>query len=945
MQQGAAVQGAAVRRGLIALLCFVIAGCGGGGSGGSNIGTNVRVPDVVGQTQANASSAIVAAGLTVGTVSTSTSSTVAAGNVISQSPAAGSSVPPNTAVKLVVSTGAALATVPNVVRLTQAAATTAITSAGLTLGTVTMATSATVPSGSVISQNPAAGASVAANSAVNLTVSSGPAATAVPNVVGRTQGTATSTITAGGFVAGTITMTTSATVPSGRVISQNPAAGSSAASGSAVNLTVSAFPAGFGIGTRPALATFSLPTGGGTLGTFSVVPAFPNLAFSNSIFLSGVPGDTRLVLVQQSGQIYAFAPAAGGSGKKLILDLSSKVVFNGEEGLLGLAMDRDFATNRFFYVDYTRQSDGAVVVARYTWSSGTDVADPASEKIIITIPHPNFTNHNGGMIAFGPDNMLYIALGDGGFITTPSTNSQNMSILLGKILRIDVHPANDTTAYLVPADNPFVSNASVQKKEIWAYGLRNPFRFSFDRVTGQMLIADVGQADYEEIDIGMAGANYGWPQYEGNQHACSQCLPGTLAGPSPATAPIFEYSHSATGGCAIIGGYVYRGTGIASLIGKFLYTDYCAGTVWSLDNSTNPPTNLTLTGAVSPTSFGQDNNGELYITSQGGGVYQLQESGGGGGGATLLSQTGLFTDLSTLTPANGLIEYDLNMPFWSDGALKRRWVGIPQGAAVTFSPTGAWTFPVGTVIVKHFEMQMTDGDPSSARRLETRVLTRTASAWMGFTYRWNAGETDADLLSAGTSEVLTIQASGGGTRMQTYEYPSSTDCLRCHTTAAGFALGLATRELNRDFDYGAVTDNELRTLNHIGYFTSSINTASSYDAYPAIDDANFPVATRARAYLAVNCAQCHRPGGPTNVNLDFRFDTADASMNAINVTPTQGDLGIGASARIIAPGAKANSVLWQRIQRLDTNRMPPLASHRVDQTAVTVIGSWIDSLP
>ncbi|HEY6598767.1 MAG TPA: hypothetical protein VIZ30_05625, partial [Pseudomonadales bacterium] len=419
--------------------------------------------------------------------------------------------------------------------------------------------------------------------------------------------------------------------------------------------------------------------------------------------------------------------------------------------------------------------------------------------------------------------------------------------------------------------------------------------------------------------------------------------PGTaLAAPSPHTPPIYEYDHSL--GVAVIGGYVYRGARIAALVGDYLYADYASGTVWSLTyDCANPPTNAELATGQNPTSFGEDNDGEVYVVSQNGGILQMTESGGGGSVATRLSQTGLFTNLAALTPASGLIEYDINLPFWSDGAEKRRWVAVPANATVTFSATGAWTFPVGTVIVKHFEMEMADGDPNSARRLETRVLTREASGWLGFTYRWNAAETDADLLASRETELLTINTAGGGTRTQLYEYPSRTDCLQCHTEAAGFVLGLSTRQLNRDFDYGAVTDNQLRTLSHINYFGTDITPTSQYGAYPALDNENFSIALRARAYLAVNCAQCHRPGGPTPVNLDLRFDTSDTAMNAIDVSPQAGDLGI-AGARIIARGSRTNSVLWQRMQRLDGTRMPPLSSHHVDQAGLTVVGAWIDGL-
>ena len=696
-------------------------------------------------------------------------------------------------------------------------------------------------------------------------------------------------------------------------------------------------PPAFGIDARPVVAAFDLPTATGSPGAIDLVAAFPNLTFNSAIFVSGVPGDTRLVVAQQSGQLRAFAPSAGVSSSRLILDVSSKLAFGGEQGLLGLAFDPNFAVNRFVYVNYSRRGDGATIVARYTWDAGTDLANTATEKIILVVAQPA-ANHNGGMLAFGPDGYLYIALGDGGGANDQFGNGQNLGSLLGKILRIDVHPAAASAAYDVPQDNPFVGTANA-RAEIWAYGLRNPFRFSFDRQTGQLWAGDVGQGAIEEIDIVTRGANYGWPRFEGSR----LLQPGTaLAGSAPHTPPIYEYDHSL--GVAVIGGYVYRGARVASMIGEYLYSDFGSGTVWSLHyDGVNPPANSELATASNPTSFGEDNAGEVYVVSQNGGVLEMVESGGGGSAPTQLSQTGLFTDLAALTPAAGLIEYDINLPFWSDGASKRRWVAVPGNAAVTFNATAAWTFPVATVIVKHFEMQMTDGDPNSARRLETRVLTRAASGWLGFTYRWNAAGTDADLLASRDTELLTINTAGGGTRTQTYEYPSRTDCLQCHTTAAGSTLGLVTRQLNRNFDYGAATDNQLRTLSHIGYFGSDITPASQYGAYPAIDASGVSAAVRARAYLAVNCAQCHRPGGPTPVNLDFRFDTSDAAMNAIDATPQAGDLGI-AGAKIIARGNKASSVLWQRMQRLDATRMPPLGSHRVDQDAVVVIGGWIDGL-
>jgi uncharacterized repeat protein (TIGR03806 family) len=289
-----------------------------------------------------------------------------------------------------------------------------------------------------------------------------------------------------------------------------------------------------------------------------------------------------------------------------------------------------------------------------------------------------------------------------------------------------------------------------------------------------------------------------------------------------------------------------------------------------------------------------------------------------------------------------LIEYAVNMALWSDGTKKRRWIGIPNDQRIGFSPTGAWTFPIGTILVKHFEMEMTEGDSTSARRLETRVFIRRDSGWEGFTYRWNSTQTDANLLAGAETETLAIQTSTG-VRQQLYTYPSRTDCLRCHTEIAGSALGVITRQINREFDFSDATDNQLRTYNHINYFTTNIGSENQYRAYPEINDEAVTLTTRARAYLDVNCSHCHRPNGPSPVNIDLRFDTVITSMNTLNAMPQGGDLGIS-GARIIAPGNKEISVLWQRMRRLDEQRMPPLASHRVDEEGTKLIGDWIDSL-
>jgi uncharacterized repeat protein (TIGR03806 family) len=331
------------------------------------------------------------------------------------------------------------------------------------------------------------------------------------------------------------------------------------------------------------------------------------------------------------------------------------------------------------------------------------------------------------------------------------------------------------------------------------------------------------------------------------------------------------------------------------------------------------------------------------VVSGGGRISRFVQSGGGSLPDTL-SETGLFSSLTSLTPVSGFIEYEPNVPFWSDGSIKRRWVAIPDAGRVGFSPTGQWGFPLGTVILKHFEMEMVEGDAQSRKRLETRVLVNGSNEWFGFTYRWNDLGTEATLLAGRESEILSITEADGGTRLQQYDYPSRADCLACHNQAAGFALSLVTRQHNGDFDYLLGTDNQLRAWNHIGLFDLDIGDSSQYEAYPQITDSSADLEERARTYLAVNCGQCHRPGGSTPVAIDLRFDTLRAAMGIVDELPQAGDLGI-VDARIVAPGSKETSVLWQRMSTLDQGqRMPPLGSHRLDETGITLIGEWIDQL-
>ena len=348
-------------------------------------------------------------------------------------------------------------------------------------------------------------------------------------------------------------------------------------------------------------------------------------------------GSQRMFVVEQPGRIKVLA--SGATTPSLFLDITSKVLFGGEQGLLGLAFHPQFATNSRFFVDYTRQTDGATVIAEYHASADPNIT-AASETVLLVIAQP-YANHNGGMIEFGGDGYLYIGMGDGGDANDPQSRAQNINELLGKILRIDVdHPA-DPNLYSSPASNPY-AGATPGRDEIFAVGVRNPFRFSFDRVTGQLYVGDVGQSLFEEVDVVTAGGNYGWRVYEGTH--CTGLDPA-LCTPANFVAPILQYDHSG-GRCAIIGGYVYRGSAAALPAGTYVFGDFCTGEIFSLVSGAP---NLLLDTSLSISSFGEDEAGELYVVGLAGTVHRISLASSNATTTTLTSSGSPITVGSSVT--------------------------------------------------------------------------------------------------------------------------------------------------------------------------------------------------------------------------------------------------------------------------------------------------------
>lgn len=355
---------------------------------------------------------------------------------------------------------------------------------------------------------------------------------------------------------------------------------------------------------------------------FSVLPAAPQWKLiANGLdrptgMADPADGSGRLLILEQPGRIRVYQN--GAILPQPFLDITDRINSTGnEQGLLGIALHPQYHANGFFYVNYT-DLNGDTVIARFKVSSNPDLADPASEKDLLHVKQP-FPNHNGGSMVFGPDGLLYMGLGDGGSQGDPNLNGQSLNTYLAKLLRIDVDHGDP---YAIPADNPFAKGGGLP--EIWAYGLRNPWRFSFDRQTGDLYIADVGQDLYEEIDYLPAGSkggvNFGWSYREGF-HAYKGTPPAGLK----LQDPVYEYSH-AVGGCSVTGGYVYRGSLNPDLKGVYIYGDYCTGLVWGLKRGADGKwlnSQLFATG-LNISSFGEDQAGELYMLDlRNGGVYRL----------------------------------------------------------------------------------------------------------------------------------------------------------------------------------------------------------------------------------------------------------------------------------------------------------------------------------
>ncbi|HEX3314449.1 MAG TPA: PQQ-dependent sugar dehydrogenase, partial [Gemmataceae bacterium] len=685
------------------------------------------------------------------------------------------------------------------------------------------------------------------------------------------------------------------------------------------------------------------------------------------------PGSDRLFVGEQAGVLHSFDDRPDAKAD-LFFDLRKELKTIGllpgakrVEAVYGLAFHPDFAKNRTCFVCYTLDgptngklnfADGSRVSRFRVTDTVPPRIDPASEEIVLTFPQGG---HNGGDIHFGPDRMLYISTGDGGVPNPPDGNEtgQDISDLLSSILRIDVDHPRGGKHYGIPKDNPFVSLKGA-RPEVWAYGLRNPWRMSFDSQTGELFVGDVGWELWESIHRVEKGGNYGWSAMEGPQPIKPQML-----GPTPIRAPLIALPHTIA--CSITGGRVYHGKKFPELRGAYIFGDWETRRLWAarFDGDRVKEMPELTRPLVRIVAFGEDKNGELYFLDYDGGtVHAIARNDAAARNAdfpTKLSQTGLFASVKGHTPAVGVVPFNVNSPQWHDGATEEHWLALPGTSAISYFPVGkpipgmvSWHsfrmhFPKDAVLMRTLSL--------AGRRLETQLMHYDGLDWRAYTFAWRDDQTDADLVPAGGGEkeiddpVPLAPAAKGASAKRVWQFHSRAQCMSCHSNQSEYALAFLPEQLNRlgpDGKNQLVALTENGAIRRVGGGDKSLppfDAASAAKekkmANPA--DASQPLEARALAYLHANCGHCHSDHGGGSVPLRLQYPVRAADMKAIGARPVRGDFGLP-DARIIKPGDPWASTLYYRMAKFGRDRMPHIGAERPDEAGLKLVEDWITSL-
>lgn len=699
---------------------------------------------------------------------------------------------------------------------------------------------------------------------------------------------------------------------------------------------------------------------------YRAINAFPKLKTSQPIMIAAEPGRDSYFLLESNG----YVPVRKARVCRIANDpavVEPDVLLNLDESIYDICFHPQFARNGFVFIGANgRFGDGRMDfnnrLLRYTMDRGSGRIDPASRRVILEW-HSH--GHNGMALVFGRDRMLYVTSGDGTSDCDEWESGQDLTRLLAKVLRLDVDHPSGGKAYGIPADNPFL-NMEGARPETWAYGLRNPWRMTVDRATGDLWVGENGQDLWEFARIVGAGENYGWPLFEGSH----ELHPHRRAGPTPVTKPLIEHSH--TDFRSLTGGIVYRGTKFPELAGSYIYGDHSTGQIWAarqkdrklIEDKQIAQTTLGITG------FCETPEGDVLVVDYLGNAIQKLERAARETPAprfpAKLSETGLFTDTKALTPHPALIRYDVNAPAWHDGATAERFIALPGSGRMEFTEQGGWNFPNGTAIAQTLKRE--------GRRIETRVLLRQQNEWAGYSFAWNDAQTDA------------MRVPAQGESRAAWRIPSRQECMFCHSRAANFVLGLSTVQLNRidgenanqiarwerlgllRFNHATIEESEWRrefggqNLGEVALQAKlDMILRSDSQREPARDspllpheagslprmvdprDTSASLRDRARAYLHANCSHCHVRSGGGNSTMQLGIEFTDAGTETIGIAPLHATYGLP-DVKLITPGAPERSLLIYRPTLRGPGQMPPIGTLRTDGEGVALLAKWVAGL-
>ena len=743
----------------------------------------------------------------------------------------------------------------------------------------------------------------------------------------------------------------------------------------------------------------------GAGGSWALEDAYPELSIASPLRILEFPNSEDLLVLSKVGEIWRVS--LQDQSESLVLDIKDRAFKLGEAGTIGMALHPQFGNpnapdQQLIFVFYRSKPEpdkwtdkGFNRLSKFAWDPLTQSFDLSSEEILIQ-QYDRSTWHNGGGMFFGADGFLYLSLGDEGLPEYQVASTQSLSRgLFSGVLRIDVdndpgrsHPIRRqplpnadppaawfttfTQGYSIPKDNPWLSPDSSALEEFYAIGTRSPFSMHYDRQTEKIWVADVGSVTREEVSLIEKGDNLQWPYLEGTFEEGKHQKPEPLIGKEKGI--FFEYDRSV--GSCIIGGGIYRGERFPSLNEKYLFADFTANKLMALPNTGTDAINenhetlisnlygqgIDLPSSASITGVHFLSNGEILLTLTGaitidkfllpGKILRLKQKVVVPDPPSRLSELNVFTDLENLIPIPGIIPYTVNAPLWSDRATKKRWIAVPNDGKfdspeewIDFKSSQEWTFPAGTVFIKHFDLPLETDGTGISQALETRffVIGEDGIGY-GLTYKWNAEGSDAFLLGGGTSSDYDIMEDGSIAYSQTWNFPSRDQCMSCHTANAKYVLGVKTHQLNGDQYYPNLgsTRNQLDYLQELGAFRQQIKKGHNYaKAYP-IEEASADLGLRIRSYLDANCSSCHRKDGVPMVDLDLRFEAPLRLKNMVNFS-TQSQAS-DPDRLLVKPGDHAASELWVRDASTTENRMPPIGRQIVDQVYVDSLAKWIDQL-